>query len=609
MMTRKNAPKSSRVKVPSFRQGKTPTGSRAQPGHRAAGRSGKPGRGGSAERAATDAKSASGKKGRGFFDKTPAESKPARAPAERAPNSKRAAPRSAIKAREKKASLASAPRKAKVGAAKEPASRAAPRRTLISTAALPKPQVLDAGDLGDEAILPPVLEKRVRYEGLPLIVIAGRPNVGKSTLFNRLLHKKRAITDPTPGVTRDPVEAVCEFRGAGKHARLIDTGGFKLEREGLDALVVEKSLAAIEKADLILFLVDVTEITPEDEEFAALLRRHSPKVILVVNKADSPERDALVFGHLRWGFKPMIFISAEHNRNIDVLEEAIVPRLDFAQVKEIEYSRDEIRVAIMGKPNTGKSTLLNRLIGEEKSIVSPVAGTTRDVVEAVFEYKKRRVVLLDTAGIRRKNKVTDNVEYYSVNRAIKTVDECDVVILMIDAQEGLTDQDKKITSFAVEQGRGIIFVLNKWDEMPDVKNTFEASRDKLRYFFGQVAYAPVLPLSAKMGTGIDKLLNTLVSVHAELCHEIETSALNRAVSAWIEETPPPVGTKTHFKLRYALQTSVNPLHFVFFVTRPDAVREAYIAFLRNKIRDELGFDKVPLTVELRASRSDANRKR
>jgi GTP-binding protein len=594
MTTRKEAPKSSRVKPPSFRHGKTATGGRRQLGRD------KPSPN---PKSAAGKAAAEGKKGRGFVDKNEA-GKTSRAKAERAPNPKRAAPRSAIKAREKKAA-------AKSGAARGSAAVAtsAPRRRQISTAALPKAQLLDAGEAGEEVALPPAPEKRVRYEGLPLIVIAGRPNVGKSTLFNRLLHKKRAITDPTPGVTRDPVESVCEFRGADKRARLLDTGGFKLEREGLDALVVEKSLSSIERADLILFLVDVTEITPEDEEFAALLRRYSDKVILVVNKADSPERDALVFGHLRWGFKPMLFISAEHNRNIDSLEEAIVPRLDFSKAREVEYSHDEIRVAIMGKPNTGKSTLLNRLIGEEKSIVSPVAGTTRDVVEAAFEYKKRRIVLLDTAGIRRKKKVTDNVEYYSVNRAIKTVDECDVVILMIDAQEGLTDQDKKITAFAVEQGRGVIFVLNKWDEMPDLKNSFEAARDKLRYFFGQVSYAPVLPLSAKNGTGVDKLLNTLVSVHAELCHEIETSALNKAVSAWIEETPPPVGTKTHFKLRYALQTSVNPLRFVFFVTRPDAVREAYIAFLRNKIRDELGFDKVPLTVELRASRGDAKRKR
>jgi GTP-binding protein len=446
------------------------------------------------------------------------------------------------------------------------------------------------------------LEHPVRYAGLPVVVIAGRPNVGKSTLYNRMLRKRRVITDPTPGVTRDPVESVCHLRDSGKPISLIDTGGFKLEREGLDALVVEKSLSSLERADLILFLVDAAQVTPEDEEFAGLLRKWGPKVLLVVNKADSPERDPLVWGHAKWGFDPVLYVSAEHGRNMDELEEAMLARLDFSAVRELEANPHEIRVAIMGKPNTGKSTLLNRLLGEEKSIVSEVAGTTRDVVEGRFEWKGRGIVLLDTAGIRRKAKVTEAVEYYSVNRAIRTVDACDVVILLIDAREGLTDQDKKITAFAAEKGRGVIFVLNKWDAMPDIKNSFEAARDKLRYFFGQMSWAPVLPLSAKEGTGIDKLLNAIVHVHGQLTREVETSRLNRCVSEWIEATPPPVGPRTHFKLRYATQTSVNPLRFVFFVTRPDAVKESYISFLRNKLREELGYDKVPLFVELRASR-------
>ncbi len=483
------------------------------------------------------------------------------------------------------------------------APRSAAARAAIARASLP----LAAGETPAPApeTGPAVLSasRRIRYEGLPTVVIAGRPNVGKSTLYNRLLHKRRAITDPTPGVTRDPVDAVCELATNGKRLRLVDTGGFKLDREGLDDLVVAKSLASLEAADLIIFLVDAKEITPEDEEFAALLRRWTPKVLLVVNKADSPERDALVWGHARWGFSSMLFVSAEHGRNIDELEEALASRLDFSAVREVVAPRDEIRVAIMGKPNTGKSTLLNRLIGEEKSIVSDVAGTTRDVVEGRFDWRGRHFVVLDTAGIRRKKKVSEAVEYYSVNRAIRTVDECDVVILMIDAREGLTEQDKKIAAFAVEKGRGVIFVLNKWDEMPDLKNSFEAARDKLRYFFGQMAFAPVLPLSAKEGTGIDKLLNTVVTVHAQLCREIETSRLNKAVESWIAATPPPVGPRTRWKLRYAVQTSVNPQRFAFFVTRPEAVKEAYVSFLKNKIREELDLDKIPIALELKASRT------
>ena len=485
-----------------------------------------------------------------------------------------------------------------------------------------------AGARSKEAAPPgPEPRSRARFENLPVVVIAGRPNVGKSTLYNRLLHKRRAITDPTPGVTRDCVDSIWELDGpepaaapraaadnpAGEGggqgdrplrvARLVDTGGFKLDREGLDALVAAKSVEAIERADLILFLVDAVSATPEDEEFAALLRKRSGKVVLVVNKADSPERDALAYSYARWGFEPILIVSAEHGRNIGELEEEIERRLDFSRVRRVDEERSPIRLAVMGKPNTGKSTLLNRLVGEEKALVSEIAGTTRDIVEGRFEHGKRSFVVLDTAGIRRKGKVTENIEYYSVTRSIKVVKDCDVVVLMVDAAEGLTEQDKKIAAFAVEEGRGVVIALNKWDAMPDVKNSFEAARDRIRYFFGQMAWAPILPLSAKDGTGVDKLMSTVVTLHAQLTRKIETSKLNKAVADWVEATPPPVGPRTRFKLRYAVQTSVNPQKFTIFVSRPEAVSEAYASFLRNRIREDLGMDKIPLILEIAASRA------
>ncbi|TFG84700.1 MAG: ribosome biogenesis GTPase Der [Spirochaetales bacterium] len=443
---------------------------------------------------------------------------------------------------------------------------------------------------------------RVRWTGLPVVALAGRPNVGKSTLFNRLLHKRKAIVDPMPGVTRDPIESEWRLEGAEAPVLLVDTGGLKLERNELEDRVADKSWDYIRRADLVLFIVDAVNITPEDEEFSALLRRYADKVVLVVNKADSPERDTRAWTHASWGYKAMAFVSAEHGRNIGELEELILARLDWSKASAVDEEHGDIRLAIMGKPNVGKSTLLNRLLGEEKSIVNDMPGTTRDVVEGRFSWKGKAFTVLDTAGMRRKSKVTESVEYYSVNRAIKTLDRADVVILMIDASEGLSEQDKKIVKLATDKGRGVIFALNKWDTIPKIKNSFEAARDKLQFFFGQMAYAPVLPLSAKDGEGVDKLMSTALSMFGQLTRRVETSRLNKAARDWVEATPPPVGARARFKFRYATQVSVNPIKFAFFVTRPDAVSESYVSFLRNKIRSELGFTLVPLELDLRASR-------
>jgi GTP-binding protein len=230
-----------------------------------------------------------------------------------------------------------------------------------------------------------------------------------------------------------------------------------------------------------------------------------------------------------------------------------------------------------------------------------VPGTTRDVVEGTFAHKNRQFCLLDTAGIRRKSKVTENIEYYSVNRAIKSIDEADIVFLMIDAQEGLTDQDKKIAALAHDQGRGIIMVLNKWDTMPQVKNTFQAVQDRIRFFFGKMEFAPIIPVSAIDGSGVDELLKIAIRVYSQLNLRIDTSALNQALEKWLEEYPPPVGPQTRFKVKYAVQTSENPVKFILFVSRPQAITESYIAYLRNRIRRDLGFSLIPVDIEIRGS--------
>jgi GTP-binding protein len=463
------------------------------------------------------------------------------------------------------------------------------------------------------------METKTKYRGLPVVVLAGRPNVGKSTLFNRLLRRRRAITDPAPGVTRDPVEA--EALIAGRPLRLIDTGGFtglrrssaggparnlpgspaarRFAESRIEDLVVEKTLQTLDRADLIVLLLEAGDLSAEDEEFIELLRPYWDRVLAAVNKTEGGRREGEAWNLLSLGFDRVYPISAEHGDNIAQLEEAIVSRLNFSRLAVEDSGDRPIRIALLGKPNTGKSTLSNRLTASAASIVSEMPGTTRDVVEGAFSWKGRDFQVLDTAGIRRRARVTENVEYYSVNRAIKTIDEADIVFLLIDAVEGLSDQDKKIAALAHDRGRGIILTLNKWDKMPPVRNSFQAACDHIHFFFGQLEFAPVLALSALDGSGLDKLLNTALTMYRQLNTRVETARLNQALEQWLQDYPPPSGPRTRFKLRYGVQRSVNPLRFIFFASRPRAVGEPYIAYLRNRIRLDLGFPLVPVAVEIR----------
>lgn len=443
------------------------------------------------------------------------------------------------------------------------------------------------------------------YINLPTVAIAGRPNVGKSTLFNRFMHKRLAIVDPTPGVTRDPVEGTA-FIG-GKPVQLVDTGGFKLDRDlksresEMDELVVEKSLSVIKRADLILLLLEAGKITGEDEEFIHLLRPYWDKVVVAVNKCEGGFGENISWNYLQYGFNELLFISADHGDHITELAKAITSRLDFSDVKE-GIEEPVIKIAIVGKPNTGKSTLSNRLTNTQNSIVSDYAGTTRDVVEGSFTWGKRKFEVLDTAGIRRKAKVKQNVEYYSVNRAIKTLDECDIVFLMIDAEQGLADQDKKICSLAYERGRGIIFVLNKWDLKEQTKKVYKDTVDYIQYMFGQMQFAPILRLSALNGDGIKELMETTIRLYKQLTTKIETSALNKALDDWLFRYPPPASKAIHFKIRYMTQTGTNPVSFRIFATSPDNVPDSYVTYLKNRIREDLGFDQIPVMLEMKSSR-------
>jgi GTPase len=438
-----------------------------------------------------------------------------------------------------------------------------------------------------------------QYEnGLPIVAVIGRPNVGKSTLFNRMVGRRKAITDPTPGVTRDPVEAVYSFDN--RAVKLIDTGGYKLEQEGLDSLVSNRSLEIMESADLVLFLMDVMEITPEDEGLIKLLRTYSKKVLVVVNKVDHRGREADVWNYYSLGFDHVIGMSAEHGIGLTELDEKLEELINFDLLRVKEDNREhQISLAIMGKPNTGKSTLTNRFLGRTASIVSDIPGTTRDVVEGLFEHNKRTYKVLDTAGIRRKKKVGENVEYYSVNRAFQSIDESDVVLLMIDAVEGLADQDKKIAAQIVKKGKGVILVLNKWDKLKEIPNQMEAVKDRIKFLFPILSFAPIIPISALTGEGVDKVLNMVFTVWTQLNKRVETSRVNESLKRWSENQEPPRHSSGRYKLLYGTQVRINPVHFVFFINRKSGFPDSYLQYLTNNIRKDLGFTSIPIQVDIK----------
>jgi len=432
------------------------------------------------------------------------------------------------------------------------------------------------------------------------VVIAGRPNVGKSTLFNRIIKKRKAITDPTPGVTRDPIRERCFLKG--QEIMLLDTGGFKLERDDdFDELVSDKSLEMLKEGDLILFLMDVNDITSEDETFIEHLRAHQEKVLIVVNKVDFPEKETEIWNLYSLGFEHIIGISATHGRNIEALYDKILSMIDFSLFDgsaEVEEEPD-ISIAILGKPNSGKSTLTNQLSGKEHSIVSPVAGTTRDVIEGRFKYKGQHLKVLDTAGIRRKKKVIEDVEYYSVNRAFKTIEEADVIFLLIDVNEGLTEQDKKITQQIVKKGKGVILVLNKWDTTDGLKKTWDDTVDRVRYLFPVLHFAPVLAVSGLKGTGVDKLLDMTLKVYKQLTHRVETSQINEALADWMDFNPIPTVKSKRYKIRYITQVSAHPVKFIAFVNRSSGFPDSYKRYVMNQIRKEFGMSKIPVSLELK----------
>ena len=434
----------------------------------------------------------------------------------------------------------------------------------------------------------------------PRVVIAGRPNVGKSTLFNRLYGRRRAITDPTPGVTRDAIEEDCS--SVGIPLTLVDTGGVKAEyQDDFDEIVTDRSLLVLDDADLILLVVEIGELTAEDRLLVDALRSRAEKVILVVNKADTVEKDYLAAEFHSLGLGDPIPVSAAHGRNLDVLTHRLRDRLEDAAVPGIEEDTTDrpLAIALVGRPNAGKSTLANRLNGDDCSLVSPIPGTTRDTVIGITRHKGRPLKILDTAGMRRRARVAENIEYYSVNRAIRAMFEADVTVLLIDAGEGLSEQDKKITAQAVKKGRTVVMALNKWDEKNPHPGRLKKAVERVRFQFPVLDWAPLVPMSAIKGYGVSNLLDTILKADRQQNRRVETAELNRAISEWVDLTPPPTRKGRPFKVKYVTQVSTKPVRFAAFLNRTTGFPDSYRRFLINQIRREFGFDCVPVELNLK----------
>ena len=441
--------------------------------------------------------------------------------------------------------------------------------------------------------------------GKPLVAIVGRPNVGKSTLFNSLVKKRVSIVEDIPGVTRDRI--YCDADWLGRTFTLIDTGGIEfLEEKNRIALGIrEQAQLAIQEADVIIFLTDARAgVTPDDSVIAEMLRKSSKPVILAVNKVDSSNQEMDVYEFYSLGLGDPVGISAVNHLNTgDLLDQvsAHFPSLPAAKEEE-----DVIRVAIIGRPNVGKSTLTNALLGFSRSLVSDVAGTTRDAIDSHWTYNGKRFILVDTAGMRRKGKIDLPVERYSVIRSLRAVDNCDVAVLLLDAQDKVTEQDKKIAGYVHEAGKGILLMVNKWDLVEKDTNTSVRYTEEIRKELIFMQYAPILYASAMTKQRISRLGDLISYVAEQQSMRISTSVLNEFLNDAKLVNPPPSHSGRQAKLYYITEVSIKPPTFVLFANDADLIHFSYVRFIENKLRESFGFEGTPIRLLVRSRKDDGS---
>jgi GTPase len=430
-----------------------------------------------------------------------------------------------------------------------------------------------------------------------IIAIVGRPNVGKSTLFNRLSRSMDSIVDDQPGVTRDRNYATVNWEG--KSFIIVDTGGFDEKDDGpFSDQVRQQVIKAIEEADQILFMMDGRSgLVPADEEVAAILRRYDKKTYTVVNKIDSPEKENLLHDFYSLGVDTIYPLSSAHGYGLRTLMDDIAGAVpdDTEQVE----SQNQIRVAIIGKPNAGKSSLINKILGHERMLVSEIPGTTRDSVDISINRGEKEYLLIDTAGIRRKSKVSDKIDKFSMIKAIRSIERCHIAIIMIDAFEGISEQDARICGYALDRMRGVILAVNKWDLVkndPERIKQLDLDMDRQLQF---VSYAPRVNISALTGERVNRIFEKIDAVYKQFDMRVNTGDVNRLIEEMILKRPPPLVGRTRLKFYYATQTSTRPPTFLLFVNYPKAVHFSYERFIVNQIRSNLGLENIPVRVVFR----------
>jgi len=431
----------------------------------------------------------------------------------------------------------------------------------------------------------------------PIVTIVGRPNVGKSTLFNRMAGKRISITEDKPGVTRDRIYAECEW--LDNYFTLIDTGGIEVNTE--DTIFAQMRIQAeiaIDMADVVLFMVDGKEgVTAADLEVSQMLRKAKKDIILVVNKMDKFVNNNNIYEFYNLSLGEPISISSSEALGLGDLLDLIISKFDDSM--DINDDDDSIKIAVIGKPNAGKSSIINKIIGEERVIVSDIPGTTRDAIDTKFERNGQKYTLIDTAGIRKKSKISEAVEKYSVLRAFTAVERADICVLIIDADKGVTDQDIRIAGYSHDNHKGMIIVVNKWDLIEKDNKTFKEFHDNIRNSFAYATYAPIMAVSALTGQRVNKILDAVDEVYSFRNLRVSTGVLNDIIIEAVLMNQPRIVRGKRLKIYYGTQVAVNPPKFLIFVNDSEIVHFSYARYIENKIRESFEYKGTPIVIEFR----------